>query len=138
MSIPTRRSWSCSDGKRKAPGPLGSAPAGASVFTLQVKTLYYSGITSTISAKGQITVPKAVRDELGLRPGTRVEFELTALGVLLRKGHPRGIRAVDRVLGILTREASTDVLVDDMRGRVPASYRTSWLGPTHARGPMPC
>jgi AbrB family looped-hinge helix DNA binding protein len=80
-------------------------------------------MTSTISAKGQITVPKAVRDELGLRPGTRVEFELTAQGALLRKGHPGGVRAVDRVLGILKREAPTDVLIDDMRGPVPASVR---------------
>jgi len=80
-------------------------------------------MTSTISAKGQITVPKAVRDELGLRPGTRVEFELTALGALLRKGHPAGVRAVDRVMGIVKREAPTDVLIADMRGPVPASVR---------------
>lgn len=80
-------------------------------------------MTSTISAKGQITVPKAVRDKLGLRPGARVEFELTAEGVLLRKGQRGGVRAVDRVLGILKREAPTDSLVDDMRGPVPASVR---------------
>ncbi len=80
-------------------------------------------MTSTISAKGQITVPKAVRDTLGLRPGARVEFELTTEGVLLRKGQRGGVRAVDRVLGILKREASTDSLIDDMRGAVPASLR---------------
>jgi AbrB family looped-hinge helix DNA binding protein len=43
-------------------------------------------MTSTISSKGQITVPKAVRDRLGLRAGTRVEFELVERGVMLRKG----------------------------------------------------
>ena len=80
-------------------------------------------MTSTISAKGQITVPKAVRDKLGLRPGALVEFELTAEGALLRKGHPSGVRAVDRVLGILKREASTDSLIDDMRRPAPASVR---------------
>jgi AbrB family looped-hinge helix DNA binding protein len=80
-------------------------------------------MTSTISAKGQITVPKAVRDKLGLRPGARVEFELTATGALLRKGRRGGVRAVDRVLGILKREASTDSLIDDMRGPLPASLR---------------
>ena len=68
-------------------------------------------MTSTISSKGQITVPKAVRDKLGLRPGARVEFELTADGALLRKGHRAGVRAVDRVLGILKREAATDSLL---------------------------
>ena len=50
----------------------------------------------------------------------RCEFELTPEGALLRKGHPAGVRAVDRVRGILKREAPTDVLIDDMRGPVPA------------------
>ena len=80
-------------------------------------------MTSTISSKGQITVPKAVRDKLGLRPGARVEFELTADGALLRKGHRGGVRAVDRVLGVLKRKASTDSLLDDMRGTVPQKLR---------------
>ena len=80
-------------------------------------------MTSTVSAKGQITVPKAVRDRLGLRPGTRVEFEMTPRGALLRKGQKGGVRAVDRVLGILKREAATDALINDMRGPVPASWR---------------
>lgn len=73
-------------------------------------------MTSTISSKGQITVPKAVRDKLGLRAGARVDFELTRGGVMLRKGQ-RGVqRPVDRVLGILKRESSTDSLIADMRG----------------------
>ena len=80
-------------------------------------------MTSTVSAKGQITVPKAVRDKLGLRAGARVEFELMPEGVLLRKGHRGGVRAVDRVLGILKRDASTDSLIDDMRGPVAPSVR---------------
>jgi antitoxin PrlF len=29
---------------------------------------------SIVSEKGQITIPKAVRDQLGLRPGTRLDF----------------------------------------------------------------
>lgn len=77
-------------------------------------------MTSTISSKGQITVPKGVRDRLGLRTGTTVEFELTGNGVLLRKGH-RGIRPVDRVRGILHRGRGTDDIIDEMRGAVPAA-----------------
>lgn len=76
-------------------------------------------MTSTISSKGQITVPKGVRDRLGLRAGTTVEFELTDNGVMLRKGH-KGARPVDRVRGVLKRHRSTDDLVDDMRGARPA------------------
>ena len=29
---------------------------------------------TTVSEKGQITIPKALRDKLGLRPGTVLEF----------------------------------------------------------------
>ena len=73
-------------------------------------------MTSTISSKGQITVPKAVRDRLGLRAGTRVEFELVGRGVMLRKGRAGGARPVDLVRGILTRRAATDRVIDDLRG----------------------
>ena len=30
---------------------------------------------TTVSEKGQITIPKAIRDKLGLRPGTVLDFE---------------------------------------------------------------
>lgn len=83
---------------------------------------YNSSMTSTISSKGQITVPKDVRDQLGLRPGTTVEFELTEKGVLLRKGH-KGMRPVDRLRGILERRGRTDGLIDEMRGAAPTSVK---------------
>jgi AbrB family looped-hinge helix DNA binding protein len=74
---------------------------------------------STISAKGQITVPVEVRNQLGLLPGTPVEFEIRAGEAVLRKsvkaGHP-----VDRVFGILGLEGSVDELLDEMRGARPA------------------
>ncbi len=38
-----------------------------------------------ISSKGQITVPKTVRDRYAMGPGTEVEFELREDGALLRK-----------------------------------------------------
>jgi antitoxin PrlF len=34
------------------------------------------GIASTISSKGQVTVPAEVRKRLGVKPGDRVEFAL--------------------------------------------------------------
>lgn len=42
--------------------------------------------SARISARGQVTVPKPVRDYLGLDAGSAVEFEVTASGdVVLRK-----------------------------------------------------
>ena len=73
---------------------------------------------STISSKGQITVPATIRSELGLSPGTKVEFELREGGVFLRKGgsadHP-----VDRVFGVLQLSKSVDETIEEMRGPGP-------------------
>ena len=31
---------------------------------------------STVTDKGQVTLPKAIRDRLGIRAGTRIDFEV--------------------------------------------------------------
>ena len=38
--------------------------------------------TATVSDKGQVTLPKPLRDQLGIQPGSRLEFRLAADGVL--------------------------------------------------------
>lgn len=40
---------------------------------------------ATVSSKGQITLPKFVRDELGLTAGSRVEFAVEHGRVVLRR-----------------------------------------------------
>jgi AbrB family looped-hinge helix DNA binding protein len=43
-------------------------------------------MTSTLTSKGQVTIPKKVRDALHLQPGNAVEFAVNAGGeVILRK-----------------------------------------------------
>ena len=42
----------------------------------------------TMTSKGQVTVPKGIRDALGLSPGSQVEFELAEGKVILRKRFP--------------------------------------------------
>lgn len=41
--------------------------------------------TSSITQKGQVTVPIALRQELGLQPGDLVEFQLMDHKVILKK-----------------------------------------------------
>lgn len=50
---------------------------------------------STITIKGQVTVPKPIRDALGLVPGAQVDFALDEQGrvVLRRAGTPRKKKA---------------------------------------------
>ena len=39
-----------------------------------------------VTVKGQVTIPKPIRDRLGLTPGSKVDFEVVADGqVVLRK-----------------------------------------------------
>jgi len=78
------------------------------------KALYIDGMKSTISAKGQITVPVEIRDKLGLAPGTVVRFDLREGGVLLRKGGS-GAHPVDQVFGRLRLTKPVDVLLDTIQ-----------------------
>ncbi|HYU35565.1 MAG TPA: AbrB/MazE/SpoVT family DNA-binding domain-containing protein [Thermoanaerobaculia bacterium] len=69
----------------------------------------------TISSKGQVTVPIEIRKQLGLVPGTSVEFEIREKGVLLRKGIS-GTHPVDQVWGTLRLGRPVDEILDEMRG----------------------
>lgn len=45
---------------------------------------------TTITVKGQVTIPKRVRDELGLKPGTAVQFKVGSDGnVVIEKAGGR-------------------------------------------------
>jgi len=55
-------------------------------------------VKGTISRKGQVTVPKEIREALGLKPGSRVRFELKdGYAVLLPEPQSR----VDTLFGAL-------------------------------------
>ncbi|MDQ3696021.1 MAG: AbrB/MazE/SpoVT family DNA-binding domain-containing protein [Chloroflexota bacterium] len=43
---------------------------------------------TTMTSKGQVTIPKEVRDELGLRPKDKIRFSLENGHVVLRKAYP--------------------------------------------------
>jgi antitoxin PrlF len=45
-------------------------------------------MTSRISAKGQVTIPKQVREGIGLQPGDYVAYELHDGVAILRKAEP--------------------------------------------------
>ena len=69
---------------------------------------------TTITSKGQVTIPKAIRDLLGLRPGDRLVFLATAdgrvvvepetvdvrslRGLLAHEGPPVSLEEMDRAI----------------------------------------
>ena len=71
-----------------------------------------------VAERGQVTIPKALRDRLGLKPGTVLEFEARGGELVARK-----TSAADRVRavrGILSdRGQRTDEVIRDLRGGDP-------------------
>ncbi|MEO5576406.1 MAG: AbrB/MazE/SpoVT family DNA-binding domain-containing protein [Gaiellaceae bacterium] len=71
-----------------------------------------------ISTKGQVTVPLAIRERLGLVPGTEVEFEIDGNSAYLRRadGLSRGQALVARLTGSATIPMTTDEIMALTRG----------------------
>lgn len=69
-----------------------------------------------VSKRGQITIPKAIRDQFGLHPDMEVELEVTEKGVLIRK-RSQARHPVEQVFGILGRPSDTDRYIEEVRGR---------------------
>lgn len=73
-------------------------------------------IATILTSKGQVTIPKRIRDALHLRPGAAVAFAINAAGEVvlrperpMRKGSPRKDR------------------FDAVRGRADVRWRTDEL-----------
>ena len=49
--------------------------------------------SSVLTTKGQIVIPKELRDKYKLNPGTKVFFEETAAGIILKQVDAAFIRA---------------------------------------------
>lgn len=79
-------------------------------------------MSTTVTSKGQVTIPKRVRDRLGIVPGSQVEFEPQADGkvMLVRKSagatrrRPRSRFAALR--GTATISMTTDEIMALTRG----------------------
>ncbi len=69
-----------------------------------------------ISERGQITIPKRLRDRFGMSQDVEVEITPTEDGLLIQKRtaskHP-----VDRVSGILDGVVDVDQYIEEIRGR---------------------
>jgi AbrB family looped-hinge helix DNA binding protein len=71
--------------------------------------------SSTITAKGQTTIPKAVRERLGVEAGDRVDF------VIRPDGHvtiEAAVQAVGRLKGLLRGKGRRPVSVEDMHAAI--------------------
>jgi AbrB family looped-hinge helix DNA binding protein len=75
-------------------------------------------MATTVTSKGQVTIPKRVRERLDIQPGSRVEFDVTPSGhvLLLKVG---GEQAANRFAALLGRAGpgmTTDEIMALTRG----------------------
>lgn len=69
-----------------------------------------------ILERGQITIPKRLRDRYGITPETELEFIPQLEGILLvKRGRERS--SFREVFGMLKNVSSTDAHIEELRGR---------------------
>ncbi len=79
-------------------------------------------MTTRLSSKGQIIIPKAIRAARSWRPGQQFEVVETGEGVLLRPCQPFPRTELDEVAGCLAYDGPA-VSVEEMNGAVALKRR---------------
>mgnify|MGYP000128507539 FL=1 len=69
-----------------------------------------------IGERGQVTIPKNIREKYGLLPQIEVDFVQEKTGVLIQKKTSH-ISPVEKVYGILRKNVQTDPYIESIRGR---------------------
>jgi len=65
-----------------------------------------------VTAKGQVTIPKNVREELGIKPGTDIDFrENNGRYYIVRTSKPKVTAKFSKLRGIATAKMTTDEIM---------------------------
>ena len=83
--------------------------------------------TTTLSPKGQVILPKTIREARNWPPGTRLTVEETPDGVMLRAVRARSLppTTIDEVLGMLHHHGPP-VTVADMDRAIAEAVAEDW------------
>jgi antitoxin PrlF len=71
-------------------------------------------MATTITSKGQVTVPKTIRDYLGLRSGSAVTFERLASGEIVMRPTKRKAKLRTSVFAKLRGRATVRMKTDEI------------------------
>ena len=86
-------------------------------------------LTTKLSTKGQVILPKAIREAAGLQPGTEFTVEKTGEGILLRPLQQSKPARLEDLFGILHVPGRKPATIADMDRAVADTVRER-----HARG----
>jgi AbrB family looped-hinge helix DNA binding protein len=78
-----------------------------------------TSMEATVAERGQITLPKAVRDALGLTKGTQLKVELEGGRIILRKNVDDALSRLRGRFKLAEGHTSTDDALRALRGRAP-------------------
>ncbi len=67
---------------------------------------------ATMTSKGQTTIPKEIRDSLGLQPQDKLHFSLLSDGTVIMRAKKKSIQSV---YGMLHPADGSVVRIEDMR-----------------------
>jgi AbrB family looped-hinge helix DNA binding protein len=67
-----------------------------------------------VAERGQVTIPKALRERLGIVPGTVLDFSEEQGRLIAKKAE--ALDAVDWVFGRFGRGRNTDEIIKEIRG----------------------
>ena len=67
-----------------------------------------------VAERGQVTIPKALRERLGISPGTVLEFEAENGRLVAAKAEP--VDRLEQIFGKFGRGRSSDAVVAELRG----------------------
>jgi AbrB family looped-hinge helix DNA binding protein len=71
---------------------------------------------SVVSEKGQVTIPKKLRDRLGIRPGQVIDWEEVEGRLVGKRTADDYADRLRRVTGVLNLGMRTDDLMEELRG----------------------
>ena len=69
---------------------------------------------ATVGERGQVTIPKMIRDRYGLRKGMKLEFDVTPEGILIRRKDAEQ-DPVWEVFGALRKGIDVDQFIRELR-----------------------
>jgi len=75
---------------------------------------------STLTIKGQTTIPKKIRNHLKLKPGDRIDFVVQEDGEVVLKPATLDVRELE---GILHRPGMKTVSVEEMAGAIKKRFK---------------
>jgi len=122
--------------RQTARGPLRISGTEVNVTTMVSSSTRPNGRRARLTRQGQITVPKAIRDALGLRPGDELEF-VPRGSELLVEARPR--RSVLEFAGIATPDARVPATAEELDALIADGMRDAALARERraSRSPRP-